>query len=93
MGSLVKNASYYALRRCRGASSDAWWVKRRDAPDAPPAVLALIAGRVRIELSYEETVEAIEWAERIGGWPTTGPSPLSVYPRDPRAETHVQIVV
>jgi hypothetical protein len=90
---LVKNASYYALRRRPGASSDAWWVNASRRPDAPPAMLALIAGRVRIELSYEETVEAIAWAERIGGWPTTGASPLIVYPRDPRVEAHAQIVV
>ena len=85
-------ASYYALRRCPGAAADAWWVNASRRADAPPAMLALMAGRLRIELGYEETVEAIEWAERVGGWPTTGTSPITVYPRDPRVEAHAQIV-
>ena len=92
MGPLVENGSYYALRRCPGASSDAWWANASRRTDAPPAMLALMAGRRRIEISYEDTVEALEWAERIDGWPTTGTPPLTIYPRDPRVETHAPFI-
>ncbi len=79
-----EDASYYALRRCSGAAADAWWVSASRRRDAPPAMLALLAGRTRVEAGPDEAVESLAWAERIGGWTPDGARPLAVYPHDPR---------
>jgi hypothetical protein len=81
-----ESASYFALRRVPAAAAHAWWSAARRRPDAPPAVSALMAGRERVELSRAEAVDALTWAEAVGGWPDTRPSPLTVSPRDPRAD-------
>ncbi len=73
-------ASYYALRRCPGDASDAWWINVSARRDAPPAIQALRAGRARVELSSAETIESLTWAEQVAA----GAPPLAVYPYDPR---------
>ena len=73
-------ASYYALRRCSGAASDAWWLTVSARRDAPSPILALVSGRERIEVSHAETVESLAWAEQIDGWEPA----LRVHPHDPR---------
>ena len=84
VASLVKNASYYALRRGPSAASAAWWATVSRRRDAPAAILALIAGRERVEVSHAETIESLAWAERVDGWHASGDAPLLVYPHDPR---------
>jgi hypothetical protein len=81
---MVEHTSYYALRRCPGAAADAWWVIASQRRDMPAAIQALLTGRGRVEVSYEETVESLAWAERIDGWTESGDPPLRVHPHDPR---------
>ena len=82
---MVEHTSYYALRRRSGTAADAWWVSASlHQQDAPRGIAALIAGRARVELTLDETVEALAWAERVDGFPHGGESPLRVYPHDPR---------
>jgi len=81
---MLEQASYYALRRCPGAAADAWWVTASQRRDTPRAILALLAGRERVELSSAETIESLAWAERVDGWPESGEPPLRAYPHDPR---------
>jgi hypothetical protein len=76
--------SYYALRRCPAAEAPAWWASARRRPDAPPAIVALLSGRRRVELSGDEASAALTWAETIDGWPTAGLRPVMAHPRDPR---------
>ena len=73
-------ASYYALRRCPGNASEAWWVNVSARRDAPPAIQALLGGRARVELSHAETIESLTWAEQV----SAEAPPLAVYPHDPR---------
>jgi hypothetical protein len=77
---MVENASYYALRRCPGEAADAWWVNVSRHRDAPPGIAALLSGRARVELSRDETVEALAWAKRVDGW-SAGEPPLVAHPR------------
>jgi hypothetical protein len=77
---MVEHAYYYALRRCPGAAADAWWVNASQQRDMPPAIQALLRGRGRVEVSHDETVETLTWAERIDGWEPA----LRVHPHDPR---------
>ncbi len=71
--------SYHALRISRDASVE-WCehaLKRRGS--APAAILALLGGRTRVELTAEEAADAIEWATRVQGWNDDGPPPLIVH--------------
>ena len=84
MASSVERASYYALRRCAGTNADAWWFNASRHRDMPSAIVALMGGRGRVEVSAEETIEALAWAERVDGWQKTEDPPFVVHPRDPR---------
>ncbi|MDA0167162.1 hypothetical protein OM076_43280 [Solirubrobacter ginsenosidimutans] len=77
---MVEHASYYALRRRPGATADAWWTTVRWRRDVPKALFPIVAGRARVEVTQDEVVEALDWAERFDG-----ADALAVYPRDPRA--------
>lgn len=79
--------SYYALRRSRRAEAEGWWRVVRGHHGAPWPIVTLASGRERIELSREEVAEALDWAERVRGWPLAGPAPVVPYPRDPRRTT------
>jgi hypothetical protein len=76
---LVENTSYFALRRGSGVVADEWWSTVRWRADVPAGVVPIAAGRARVELSQDEAVEALEWAERLDGT-----AALAVYPHDPR---------
>jgi len=76
--------SYCVLRVCPAAPAEAFWsaVRRRD--DVPDAIAVLLGGRIRIELTHAEAVEALLWAAAVPGWADAEPKPLFLY--DPRAE-------
>jgi hypothetical protein len=78
----VESVSYYALRRTPGAET--WWNAVACGADVPAAVRALIAGRMRVEVDALDAADALTWAERVGGWPSSTRSPLVVHPSDPR---------
>jgi hypothetical protein len=77
--SMIDHTSYYALRRRPGVIADAWFSAIRWRADVPDALSAIVAGRGRVELTHDEAVEALEWAERVDGADV-----LTVYPHDPR---------
>ena len=76
--------SYYALRLERGTATDAWLTAARRRRDAPRAVVALLAGRTRVEVEREAASEALTWAGSVDGWADADPKPLTVHPHDPR---------
>ena len=77
--------SYCVLRVCPKARAEAFWsavgrrddVPRRDRGDP-------LGGRIRVELTHDEAVEALLWAAAVPGWADAEPKPLFLY--DPRAE-------
>jgi hypothetical protein len=77
-------ASYCVLRVCPAARADAFWstVRRRD--DVPDAIAVLLGGRIRVEVTHAEAVEALLWAAAVPGWADAEPRPLFLY--DPRSE-------
>jgi hypothetical protein len=81
---LVENASYFALRRRPGLAADAWWNAVLQRADVPHGLLTILAGRTRVELSRDDTIEALDWAEQRDG--TTA---LAVYPFDPRTAIRI----
>lgn len=72
--------AYYALRVCPKATADAWWSAVRGRRDVPPAIVALLHGRTRVELTRAEAGAAMAWAGRLDGWAEAQPKPLHVYP-------------
>ena len=78
------SASYCVLRVCPRARAEAFWsaVGRRD--DVPRAIEVILSGRIRVELTHDEAVEALLWAAAVPGWADAEPKPLFLY--DPRAE-------
>jgi hypothetical protein len=72
------------LRACPKARAEAFWsaVGRRD--DVPHAIEVILSGRIRVELTHDEAVEALLWAAAVPGWADAEPKPLFLY--DPRAE-------
>jgi hypothetical protein len=78
------SASYCVLRVCPGSPAEGFWsaVRRRD--DVPHAIEVILAGRVRVEVTHAEAVDALMWAAAVPGWSGTEPRPLFLY--DPRAE-------
>jgi hypothetical protein len=75
--------SYYALRVAQRADGNAWWSEARGRRDAPRAIVALLAGRTRVELDEREADYALAWARSLDGWPGEQPEPLFVYTSEP----------
>ena len=72
--------SYHALRVSDSAFSAEWWAEAQARKaHAPTAIRALLAGRVRVELTAREAASAIDWASGLPGWETDGPAPLFVH--------------
>jgi hypothetical protein len=76
--------SYFALRRCPESEHSGWWAAARLRPEKPPAITALLAGRIRVEVSRWDAGEALTWAEGVDGWLAHELKPFLVYPHDPR---------
>ena len=75
---------YYALRVCPRAEAPQWWSSARDAADgAPPAIRAILAERMRVEVNAKEAVAALAWAQTLEGWDPDRLTPLWVYPAAP----------
>jgi hypothetical protein len=75
------NAPYYALRVCPDAVAVEWWAEAHaHGAHAPAPVRALLGGRMRVEVSAEEAVGAINWAAQLSGWDNHGQHPVFVYP-------------
>jgi hypothetical protein len=75
--------SYFALRVAPRGRSTRWWASAEAALEsAPPAVRTLLSGRMRVEVSGGEALEALAWAATLDGW-GEGPRPLWIYPFDP----------
>ena len=74
--------SYYALRASLATSAEAWWSDARTRDDAPAAVLALLRGRTRVEVSVDEAAGALDWASGLDGWADADPKPLFLYSAD-----------
>jgi hypothetical protein len=73
--------SYFALRVCLRADAPDWWAAaHRARSTAPPAVRAILGGRMRVEVTEEEARAAIAWATAIDGWDPEGLPPLWVFP-------------
>ena len=78
-----RNPSYFALRVAPRGRSSPWWGSAEAAFDsAPPAIRTLLSGRMRVEVSSDEALEALAWAATLDGW-GEGPRALWVYPFDP----------
>jgi hypothetical protein len=68
--------SYYALRVHEHSDASVWWTAARAASaTAPPAIRAILAGRMRVEVTTEEAAVALAWASAVAGG-----APLSLYP-------------
>jgi len=73
-------AAYYALRVRPDAVAPEWWAEAHERSDVPRSVRAILAGRMRVEITAEEAVQAIHWAAQLSGWEDHGEHPLFVYP-------------
>ena len=73
--------SYLVLRPARTGATDGWWAAARRRADAPSAVVALMRGRSRVELSADEADAALMWAAGLDGWADADPKPLLLYGR------------
>jgi hypothetical protein len=72
--------SYHALRISAGTSAIEWLRQARTRQEKTPlAILALLAGRTRVEVTADEAAEAIEWAACLPGWNPNHPPPLTVH--------------
>jgi hypothetical protein len=80
-------ASYYALRAGSRATAGAWWDAVRERHDAPPAIAALLAGRMRVELGRDEAERALAWAAGVEGWERSEPKPVALYAAGAAAPT------
>jgi hypothetical protein len=80
----VSHLGYCALRRRTTAA--AWWSAARQRRDeAPAALLALLAGRTRVEVTGDEAAAALAWAQTVDGWSAAEPKPIFVH--DPAASS------
>jgi hypothetical protein len=75
----VVEISYVALRAVRDARTEAWWSAADTSDSAPPPVLALLAGRSRVELSAPEAEAALAWAATVDSWAGLDPKPLVLH--------------
>jgi hypothetical protein len=56
-----------------------WLAAARKRRNAPPAIVALIGGRNRVEVTVEEAEHALAWAASTDGWSGMDPKPLFVH--------------
>ncbi len=75
----VAPSSYCVLRVCPRAPAETFWSALRERDDAPPAIVALLAGRSRVEVSRSEAVAALDWVAGVKEWASVEPKPLFVY--------------
>jgi hypothetical protein len=75
----VIETSYVALRAVRDPRTEAWWSAADRSEPVPPPVLALLAGRSRVELSAGEADAALAWAATVDGWAALNPKPLVLH--------------
>jgi hypothetical protein len=80
----IDAASYCVLRVCPQAAAAGFWSALRAQPEVPRAIAVLLTGRIRVELTRQEAMDALAWASDISGWDSAEPKPLFVY--DPRRE-------
>jgi len=72
MTSVSEPPPYYALRVCPRADAPPWWSSAREAADrAPWAIQAILAGRMRVEVSAQDAIAALSWARTLEGWGPT----------------------
>jgi hypothetical protein len=81
------DASYYALRVSSRAAAEAWWEAVRGRRDVPRAIAAMLAGRVRVELSRDEAERALAWAASVDGWERSEPKPVALHAAGAAART------
>ncbi len=73
--------SYYALRVSPGVEATQWWSCALAAgATAPAPIRAILAGRLRVEVTAEEAEHVLAWARAIDGWAGDGAPPLRIYP-------------
>jgi hypothetical protein len=76
--------SYYAIRVCPLAEAPEWWLcARAAAARAPFAIRAILAGRMRVEVSAAEAIAILSWAQGLQGWDPDELTPVWVYPIAP----------
>jgi hypothetical protein len=80
---LARATGMYALRVSDRARESVWLESARRAPDAPPAIRAVLHGRWRVELTAEEAWSALAWARTVEGWDDDSRPPLWIYPLGP----------
>ena len=74
--------TYSALRVSSRSSARAWWTAASRRQDAPPAIVSLLGGRTRVEVTRDEAAHALAWAAGIAGWPASGPEPVFLHEPD-----------
>lgn len=80
---LARETGMYALRLSDRARGSAWLEHARSAHDSPPAIRAVLNGRLRVELTAEEAWAALGWARKVDGWDADSRPPLWIYPVGP----------
>jgi hypothetical protein len=82
---MLEEPSYYALRVCPDADTPLWWaIASAHAARAPAALRPILDGRRRrVELDAQAATAVLAWARAIDGWPSTGPTPVWIYPAAP----------
>jgi hypothetical protein len=75
----IRYMSYSAVRICPESSAPEWWSEATRRRDAPPALLPLLRGRRRVELTPDEAATVLAWAGTIDGWTAAEPKPLFVH--------------
>jgi hypothetical protein len=71
--------SYVAVRVVSRATPAAWWDSARTTSDKPAAIVALLNGRNRVEVSPGDAAATIAWAGRLVGWTEADPKPIAVH--------------
>jgi hypothetical protein len=74
-----ENDSYVALRVVSRSTSSAWWASARSTNHKPPAIVAMLNGRDRIEVSAGDAAATLAWASRVAGWPEAEAKPIIVH--------------
>ena len=73
------NGSYVALRVVNRAGSRAWWASARTTNHKPAAMVALLNGRDRVEVTAADAAATLAWASRVAGWPEAEAKPIIVH--------------
>ncbi len=85
MGNATNSGSYVALRVHRSEGAEGWWAAARSRRDVPRAVVPLLAGRSRVEVSLAEAEAVLAWAGGVDGWNDATPKPLIAHDSNARA--------